>query len=194
MPPNPVSRLPPPESTVQRQSEPRPARRTLLAILLMVALGLAGALLAVRLYMSRPAEDQVGEGEIAEFSELKTADRFLMCPPDFCNLPPDAASPVFAFGWERLRDVWRETIALQPRVKLVAGDGDLSKITYIRHGAGLGLPELVTIQFVPLGAARSTFAISSRQRYLPIAKSSSRALVEGWIKLIEERLGHDIES
>ena len=153
--------------------------------LTLLLAGLACALLlflALRTFMGREAEDRLDAGETIDFHALTPApSRFLMCPADFCNLRPNAESPVFEMGWQRLRDYWSETVAHQPRLKLVAGDGEMDKITYIQRGPLLLLPDLVTIEFVPLGPDRSTFAIASRSRYGHRDLRENRQRVEAWV-------------
>jgi len=133
--------------------------------------------------MGRSAQLEAREGEIAEFAELpaSAANRFLMCPAQLCNVRPDMASPVFDVTWETLRDDWSEIVGHQRRVRLVAGDGDLGRITYIQRSPILHLPDLITIQFVPLEGARSTFAVVSQSRYPWPDLGANRARVEAWV-------------
>lgn len=153
---------------------------------MVVGLVLVGVI-GTRIFMGRDAEDRVAEGEVVEFGHLPAKEkpgRFLMCPKDYCSRAPDAASPVFAMEWERLRDLWSETVARQPRVKLVAGDGDRHKITYVQHSALLRLPDIVTIEFVGLSDGRSSFAIESRPRYGWLDFGANAARVGAWVGLV----------
>jgi hypothetical protein len=137
--------------------------------------------------MGRDAEDRMADGEYVEFAHLSAQakpGRFLMCPQDFCNRAPDAASPVFDMEWERLRDLWSETVARQRRVKLIAGDGDRRKIVYVQHSAVLRLPDIVTIEFVDLPGGKSSFAIESRSRYGWLDFGTNEARVRDWVGLL----------
>ena len=167
-------------------------RRKSLVISLIVIGTLGAAVLGTRLFMGRDAEDRVGEGEIVDFATLKprkATNVFLMCPPGVCGIPPDAPSPIFDMEWERLRDYWSETIAHQPRVKLVAGDGDLRKLTYIQHTAVFRFPDIVTIEFVPVeGGHKSSFAIESRSRYGKGDMGTNRQRVETWVDLLKQMI------
>ncbi|HLZ68146.1 MAG TPA: DUF1499 domain-containing protein [Aliidongia sp.] len=162
-------------------------RKTFGGLLLAIGLVVAGLIVA-RIYLGREAEDRVAEGEIAEFGHLPAKakpSRFLMCPPDYCSRAPDAVSPVFDMEWERLRDLWSETVAGQRRVKLVAGDGERRKITYIQHSALLRLPDIVTIEFVELPDGKSSFAIESRSRYGWLDFGGNAARVRDWVGLLQ---------
>lgn len=153
----------------------------------MVAGLLVAGLLATRIFMGREAEDRVADGEIVVFDHLPAKakhGRFLMCPKDYCNRTPDADSPVFDLEWERLRDLWSETVAGQRRVKLIAGDGERRKITYVQHSAVLRLPDIVTIEFVELPGGKSSFAIESRPRYGWLDSGSNEARVRDWVDLL----------
>ncbi len=162
----------------------RKALGGLFAVIGLLAVGLIGT----RIFMGREAEDRVAEGEIAEFGHLPAVakpSRFLMCPKDYCSRSPDALSPVFDMEWERLRDFWSETVARQRRVKLIAGDGDRRKITYVQHSALLRLPDIVTIEFVELPDGKSSFAIESRSRFGWLDFGTNAARVRDWVGLLQ---------
>jgi hypothetical protein len=162
-------------------------RKTIGGLLVVIGLVVVG-LLATRIIMGRDAEDRVAEGEIVEFGHLSVKakpGRFLMCPKDYCSRAPDAASPVFNMEWERLRDLWSETVARQRRVKLIAGDGDRRKIVYVQHSAVLRLPDIVTIEFVDLPGGKSSFAIESRSRYGWLDFGTNEARIRDWVGLLQ---------
>ena len=158
---------------------------TLLLILLVVMLG---GLLSIRLYMGREAEDRLDEVDVIDFADLAPSHatgRFLMCPESVCNVPADAASPVFDMEWERLRGYWSEVVAHQSNVKLVSGDGELEKITYVQHTPVLRLPEIVTIQFYPVGEHSSSFAIESHSRYGLTDLGDNKLRVLSWVAMLQ---------
>lgn len=137
--------------------------------LVLGALALIGAgAVGVRLWLGRAAELQVEPEEIVDFRALGPAsrsNRFVMCPPEICADAADAQSPVFAMGWERLRDYWNEAAAMQPRLELVAADAEGRKLTYIQRSLFFRFPDIVTVEFLPAGEGRSTLAIASHSRY-----------------------------
>jgi hypothetical protein len=156
--------------------------------LVLVGLSLL-VLFGLRVYWGRDAEDRIDEADVVEFTALvpaATPNRFLMCPPRLCNIPADAESPVFAIGWERLRTDWSEIVAHQPRVKLIGGDGELQKITYIAHSPVLNLPTIVTIEFFPVGEHGSSFAIESHSRYGMFDFGGNRAQALAWVGFLKK--------
>jgi hypothetical protein len=164
---------------------------TLLLVLLVTVLG---STLAIRIYMGREAEDRLDEVDVIDFADLApapAAGRFLMCPDHVCNVPADATSPVFDMEWERLRGYWSEVVAHQSNVKLVSGDGDLEKITYVQHTALLHLPEIVTIQFYPVGDHGSSFAIESHSRYVMTDLGGNKRRVLDWVALLKRVAAKD---
>jgi hypothetical protein len=165
----------------------RRSNRALILAPALLALGLC-FFLAIRLYMGRAAEDRLDEIDVVDFAQLAPApetDRFLMCPDAVCNLPANAQSPIFDLGWERLRERWTEIVSRQSHVKLLSGDGLLEKITYIQHTPLLRMPEIVTIQFIPLGEHRSSFAIESHSRYGLSGWGDNKVRVLAWVALLK---------
>jgi hypothetical protein len=165
----------------------RRVSRTLILLLTLLVIVL-GSLQVVRLYMGREAEDRLDEVDVIDFADLRpTSDGnpFLMCPAQVCNIPADAKSPVFDIEWEKLRGYWTEVVAHQSDVKLVSGDGDLEKITYVQHTPMLLLPEIVTIQFYPVGDHGSSFAVERHSRYgfIDVGDNKQRVLI--WVALLE---------
>jgi len=161
----------------------RPVMRRLLVVALVLLVASASSILAIRIWLSRPAERVLLQGEIADFDQLpaQAPNRVLLCPPHFCNVMPDRISPVFDLPWTVLRDRWSDMVAGQPGVRLAAGDGERGRITYIQRSAILHLPELVTIEFIPLDDTHSSLALVSQSRY-PVPDFGSNAhRVETWL-------------
>ncbi len=159
-----------------------------LTILLILLVAMLSGVLATRLYMGREAQDRLDEVDVIDFADLApshSTGRFLMCPEHVCNLPADATSPVFDMEWERLRGYWSEVVAHQSNVKLVSGDGELEKITYVQHTPVLRLPEIVTIQFFPVGEHGSSFAIESHSRYGPTDLGDNKQRVLSWVAMLQ---------
>lgn len=150
---------------------------------------LAVAVLSARLYFGREAEQELWEGEMADFHQLAPPVKpaqFLMCPPNFCSRQPDAASPVFAMSWERTRDFWLEAVAHQPRVRLVAGDGDRRVLAYIQQSPVFRFPDIITVEFVVLPDGKSSFAVESHSRYGHYDFGVNRERVQEWAGLVKQ--------
>jgi uncharacterized protein (DUF1499 family) len=81
----------------------------------------------------------------------------------------------------RLRAAWRSTIAAEPRLIEVAQDAPHRRFVYVVHTAMLGFPDIVTVEFVALGAHRSSIALYSRSRYGRSDFGTNRRRVEDWL-------------
>jgi uncharacterized protein (DUF1499 family) len=161
-------------------------RAVLVTLVLLGGLVGAGAL-GLRLYLGRAAEMQLRADEIIDFQHRDGAGRsnvYAICPPAYCLPPADAESPVFALPWERLRERWLAAIAAEPRQLLVAEAAGGRRLAYIQRSRLLLFPDIVTVEFVPLGAARSSLAIDSRSRYGKGDFGVNRRRVERWIGLL----------
>jgi uncharacterized protein (DUF1499 family) len=155
----------------------------------IVVLGVGGATLALRIYLGRDSEGRLHASDIVDFSVRRSADRsnvYAMCPAHYCTPEADRESPVFAMPWERLRDYWQEVTATQPRVTEVGADPPRRHIVYIQRSAVLRFPDIVTVEFVPLGAERSSLAVDSRSRYGRGDFGVNRRRVATWMRLLQQ--------
>jgi uncharacterized protein (DUF1499 family) len=160
-----------------------------------VVLAVAALGLALRLYLGRDAESRLRPGEAVAFDAPPPAapNAFLACPPGRCGA--DAAeSPVFDMAWEQLRERWRELIALQPRVELVSADPGRRRLVYVQRSALLRFPDVVTVEFVGLGAGRSSLFLYSRSRYGRVDFGINRGRVTGWLSLLRRMTGQPPEG
>jgi hypothetical protein len=112
---------------------------------------------------------------------------YAICPANFCAPPADQESPVFAVGWERLRDYWRDAVELQKSVEPIAIAASGQRLTYIQRSAVLRFPDIVTVEFIDLGNDRSTLAIDSRSRYGKSDFGINRRRVSEWMRLLGTR-------
>src|SRR6516162_287143 len=123
----------------------------------MLALVVFG--LGLRIYMGREAEDRLAAGEAIGIAELRSPlpkPSFLACPPGYCPAAKGITSPVFELPWDRLRDYWIEVISGEKRLVSVATDPEPRQLAYIQHSAIFRFPDIVTVEFVPLGPNRSS--------------------------------------
>ncbi len=128
----------------------------------------------------------VGAVETIDFAELKLTDKpnqLPMCPPGFCSANPNADSPVFDVSIEQLRARWREVIAAQPRVELLAEDDDGRQIDYIRRSARFRFPDIITVRFISASPSQSTLAIYSRSIYGESDFGVNRERIDAWLAL-----------
>jgi len=164
--------------------------RWLLGFVLLVAFALVG----LRLYLSRGAEDRVTRGEEADFQHLQFAHRenvYLMCPsqPVICNQPADAQSPTFAMDVDRLRVALLKALAAEPRLKQVSEDKVRHRLVFIQRSLVLRFPDIVTVELIPLEGERSTLAILSRSRYGRKDFGVNAARVDRWIANLKAATG-----
>jgi uncharacterized protein (DUF1499 family) len=141
--------------------------------------------------MGRAAEDVLRPGEHVGLSALRDpipGNAFLACPPHYCAAV-SAPSPVFAVPVERLADIWGELIAEQPNIAIVEDTPAQHRQVAIQHTPLLRFPDIVTVEFVALGADHSSLAIYSRSRYGKGDFGTNRKRVLAWLGQIEQRAG-----
>jgi len=164
----------------------RPITMALLA--LWAAILLPG--LALRIYMGSGAEDRLAPQEVVSISELRPPlpkNSFLACPLDYCSAAAAIASPVFDLPWDRLREYWVEVISGEPRVvRAVAADLGPRSYVYIQHSPVFRFPDIVTVELIPLGPARSSIALYSRARYGEYDFAKNRKRVERWLFTLQK--------
>ena len=163
--------------------------RRILTPLIATVLGLAAVGLAVRIYMGREAENRLAPSEAVSIAELRSPlpkPGFLFCPAGYCAAAEAIASPVFPMPWERLREYWTEVISGEKRVETIAADPDERRFVYIQHSPTFRFPDIITVEFVPLGPNRSSVAIYSRSRYGHYDFGKNRKRVGKWMSLLEK--------
>ncbi len=145
--------------------------------------------LALRIYMGSGAEDRLAPGEVVRIPELRSPlpkTAFLACPAGYCAAAEAITSPVFDMPWERLRDYWMEMISEESRIVRAAADPGSRRYTYIRHSPVFRFPDIVTVEFVPLGPDHSSLALYSRSRYGEYDFAKNRKRVERWLVLLQK--------
>ena len=156
----------------------------LIAGIVVVTVGLG-----LRLYMSRSAEDRLRRGEdlaIGEFRGPVPGNGFLACPRNYCAAAPDRASPAFPVAVDRLRALWPQLLRDERGIVTVLDDPDRHRVVLVQHSAGFGFPDVITVEFVPLGPEQSSIAIYSRARYGKLDFGVNRKRVERWISRLEQ--------
>ena len=133
----------------------------------------------------------VGDVEIVNFAELKLTDKpnqFLICPPGFCGASANADSPVFDLPVARLLARWREVVAAQPRVEILATDEDGPQIDYIQRSARFRFPDIVTVRFISVSPSQSALAIYSRSIYGESDFGVNRKRIDAWLTILRDGL------
>ena len=162
--------------------------RLVLIPLFAAASTLAASILAVRIFMGQPSQDRLARQEHVDIATLRPPlppPSFLACPPDYCAAA-GISVPIFAMPWPRLREVWVKMIACQPRVVRIAEELDGRRLVYIQHSSLFRFPDIITVEFVPLGPDRSSLALYSRSRYGHYDFRQNRRRIETWLARLSD--------
>jgi hypothetical protein len=163
--------------------------RRIRTALLVIGLSVLLLGLALRIYMGSGAEDRLKPGEAVGISELRSPlpkNAFLACPPGYCAAAEAITSPVFDMAWDRLREYWMEMISGEKRIVRALADPGSRRYVYIQHSPVFRFPDIITVEFVPLGPDRSSLALYSRSRYGEYDFAKNRNRVERWLLLLEK--------
>ena len=163
--------------------------RRIRTALLVIGLSVLLLGLALRIYMGSGAEDRLKPGEAVGISELRSPlpkNAFLACPPGYCAVGEAITSPVFDMAWDRLRDYWMEMISGERRIVRAVADSGPRRYVYIQHSPVFRFPDIITVEFVPLGPDRSSLALYSRSRYGEYDFAKNRKRVERWLVLLQK--------
>jgi len=163
--------------------------RRIRTALLVIGLTVLLLGLALRIYMGSGAEDRLGPGEAVRLSELHSPlpkNSFLACPRGYCAAVEAITSPVFDIPWERLREYWLEMLSGDKRIVRVLAEPESRRYMYIQHSPIFRFPDIVTVEFVPLGPDHSSLALYSRSRYGEYDFAKNRKRVERWLVLLEK--------
>ena len=162
--------------------------RRILTALVVAMLAVAVFGLAVRIYMGREAENRLAPSEAVGIAELRSPlakAGFLACPPGYCAVEA-IRSPVFPLPWARLQQYWTEVISGEKRVEAIAADPEHRRFVYIQRSPTFRFPDVITVEFVQLGADRSSIAIYSRSRYGRYDFGKNRKRVVRWLALLDK--------
>jgi uncharacterized protein (DUF1499 family) len=159
-----------------------------LLIAVVVVIAVAAVLLFTPLG-KRPlsALFSIGDFEAVDFEDLKLMDKpnqFLMCPPGICNGHAD--SPVFDVPVDELRELWRDVVTTQPRVELLAENGQ--QIDYVQRSERFRFPDIITVRFISVSPSQSTLAVYSRSVYGKSDFGVNRKRIEAWLTNLREGL------
>ncbi len=89
---------------------------------------------------------------------------------------------------ERLRARWREVVAAQPRIELLAEYEDGAQIDYVQRSARFRFPDIITVRFISASPSQSTLAIYSRSIYGESDFGVNRERIDAWLTFLREVL------
>ena len=156
----------------------------LIALLTIAALGLG-----LRIFMDRDAENRLRPGEAVALAELRgplPANAFLACPAGYCGVAEAATSPTFAIDTDRLAEHWASLIARERRIAAAFAKPEERRLVLVQHSAALRFPDVITVEFVALGADRSSLAVYSRARYGRYDFGVNRRRVLAWLDRLQQ--------
>jgi hypothetical protein len=156
--------------------------------LLVIGLAILVPGLGLRIYMGSGAEDRLAPEEAVNIADLRSPlprTSFLACPAGYCAVASAVVSPVFDMPWDRLRDYWVEMTSNE-RHLVRAGESAPRRYVYIQHSPVFRFPDIVTVEFVPLGPNRSSIAVYSRSRYGQYDFAKNRKRVERWLLTLQK--------
>jgi hypothetical protein len=156
---------------------------------ILVLVVAAGLVLAVRIYMGRPAEDRLQPEERVAIPVLREPlpdNAFLACPAGYCAVADAMPSPVFAFSADRLAEYWTELMGGELRLVVLSTEPQQRRLVLLQHSRVLRFPDLVTVEFVPLGPERSSLALYSRARYGIYDFGTNRRRVGRWLSRLQQ--------
>jgi uncharacterized protein (DUF1499 family) len=133
----------------------------------------------------------VGKVEPVDFATLTLTDKpnqFLICPSDLCAADADVESPVFEVPVELLAERWRQLIAAQPRVELLADDPEGRQFDYLQRSARFRFPDVISVRLIVVSPSQSTIAVYSRAIYGREDFGVNRQRIEAWISDLSDGL------
>jgi hypothetical protein len=113
---------------------------------------------------------------------------YLVCPEKFCNVLPNAYSPVFPASAEDLFNAFNQVVATQPTVRFVNSIPEQGQFFLEERPIFFNLPSDIMVQFVALSDTTSTLVVYSRSRYGFYDFGANRRLVTNWFVQLNQML------
>ena len=171
-------------------------RGRLVRIFAWIALIVGVAALAAALYIHLPGGKQRLEASFAvpayaatDFATLRKTSKpnqYLVLPPGLGVEEPDQVAPAFDVPAARLAELWRTEVVTGGDVAERRWDAATLTGDYVERSKLMRYPDLITVQFLPLSAARSTLAIYSRSVYGYSDRGVNQRRVRQWLERLSE--------
>lgn len=166
-------------------------RGRLIGFLAWLALIAGLVALAAALYIHLPGGRERLEARFAappatpvDFATLRKTpkpNQFLVLPAGVGAGARDLAAPVFDIPATQLADLWRRQVATGPDVAERRWDAATLSGDYLERTPLMRFPDLISVQFRPLGATSSTLAIYSRSVYGYSDRGVNERRVRQWL-------------
>ncbi|PHQ70347.1 MAG: hypothetical protein COB93_05705 [Sneathiella sp.] len=159
---------------------------------LLVILSVASVLLLFTPLGDRPLTQifPVGEVKPIDFKNLSLKDspnQYLVCPADYCAAPANAVSPIFNIAAGTLQKRWQKMLDHEANISRQTAINTATQETVIQRTAWVRYPDIITVEFIPLGQDRSSLAIYSRSIYGRSDFGENQKRVENWIQNFEAK-------
>jgi len=150
--------------------------RLTLAILLLSIMGCAPTV---------DTDNTIDVGRVPlEFGQLKRRESpndYLVCPTDYCRkAKPDRISPELAVSAANLRTRLDALLIKEPRTRIVSDDR--AHVVIEQRSAIFRFPDLIDIELIDLGPAKSTLAIFSRSKYGYYDFGANKRRIDSWLR------------
>ena len=111
---------------------------------------------------------------------------YLVCPEKYCNVTPNAYSPVYPASADDLFNAFNQIISTEPRVQFVNSIPDQGEFILVERSI-FGFSDDITVQFIALSDSTSTMAIYSKSRsYYDFGTNKRR--VDDWLIKLNQML------
>ncbi|MDJ0947746.1 MAG: DUF1499 domain-containing protein [Alphaproteobacteria bacterium] len=151
----------------------------------------ARSTLTVLVFLVAGCEQTAGAGGQADNGQVplslenlqrrEAPNDYLVCPPGHClNSKPDRPSPIFDVSAAELRRRLDALVSSRPRSSIVFAD-EMHMVVEERS-AFFGFPDLIDVETIETGEAKSTLAIYSRSKYGYYDFGVNKRRVETWLR------------
>lgn len=124
---------------------------------------------------------------------LSSAPNFyLACPDKYCNITPNALSPVYPVPADELYNLFTQIIAKSPNVIFVYSIPDQGQFGLTAYTSIFQIPDDIAVQFIALSDNTSTIAILSKSRYLYYDFGLNQHRAEEWLAELKIAAQQDI--
>lgn len=118
--------------------------------------------------------------EFAQLERRESPNDYLACPADYCpKAKPDRISPVLRIPSANLRLRLDALLAKEPRTRIVSDGG--AHILIEQRSAIFKFPDLIDVELIDVGMAKSTLAIYSRSKYGYYDFGANERRVDSWL-------------
>jgi hypothetical protein len=113
---------------------------------------------------------------------------WLICRPDTCKAAASEAAEIYPVPADGLWRAWREVLAEQPHVSVIAADEPRRLILVQDRTPVFRFVDTITVRVLPLGDGASSFAAYSRSEIGYSDTGTNRRRLQAWVAALDRRL------